>query len=165
MWNTIDYKGIFNVSMVSDDEFYLSFRDNVIGPDTDPDDLTNKSHRVSFLMPHYHMIPSTNKDFFWNMTRAFPTSPLYAYLALGVIGTNISRYSAVRRLRGDASNVERVGVSIKYLHRVVMARVLLLISFRRLALIFTTNDVHVLRSMLQLRKKHVWAQMQFHWSN
>ena len=55
--------------MVSDNEFYASFRDSVIGPDPDPGDLTNKSHGVSFLMHHYDMIPLRNRDFFWNMTR------------------------------------------------------------------------------------------------
>ena len=60
----MNFKGILNLTMVSDDKFYASFRDSVIGPDPDPGDLTNQSHRVSFLMHHYDMIPLRDRDFF-----------------------------------------------------------------------------------------------------
>ena len=67
--------------MVSDEVFYSSFRDTVIGPDPDPDDITGKSHQVSFLMHHYNMTPLKNRDLFCNFTRAFPTSPLCIFSA------------------------------------------------------------------------------------
>ena len=41
--------------------------------------------------------------------RAYPTTPLWTFLGVGMIGTNIARFSAVRRLAGDDTNVERTG--------------------------------------------------------
>ena len=62
--------------MVTDQEFYASFIDFVIGVDTDPEDEGNRSHGIKFLMHQYEMIPTEHRDLFWNICRSYPTSPI-----------------------------------------------------------------------------------------
>lgn len=108
--------------MDSDVAFYSSFCESVLGPDPDVLDLTSKSHRVSFLMHHYNMVPAEDRDLLWNLTRAYPTSPVYAFLALGVIGTNISRCAGVRRLSGDRTRWSELERFIRSLPPAVLGR-------------------------------------------
>ena len=72
-----------------------------------------KSTRVSFLMHQMDMVPKGNEVFYDNLMEAYPTSPVYLLLALGTLGTNIARYSAVRRLEG--TRVIRTGCFYKFL--------------------------------------------------
>ena len=47
--------------------------------------------------------------------RSNPTSPLYLYLAIGSLGTNIARYTGIRRLGGHLHNVLRSGCFYNFL--------------------------------------------------
>lgn len=96
--------------MVSDAEFFTNFRDNVIDVEHEDDDEKKQSPRIKFFMHQYMMIPPKTKDIISNLTRAYPTPPIYAFLGLGVIGTNIARYSAVRRIGDHFTHSERTGV-------------------------------------------------------
>ena len=101
---------------MSDEDFFDKFRNSVIGPeahaeneDQNDDDLDVPSHEVKFLMHQINMIPKQCQALFWNLMRAYPTTPLWTFLGVGMIGTNIARFSAVRRLGADDTNVERTG--------------------------------------------------------
>ena len=61
------------------------------------------------------MIPENIREFFSNMTRGHPTSPIYAFLAIGVIGTNIARHSVVRRIGANRDQAERTGAFYNFL--------------------------------------------------
>ena len=73
------------------------------------DDDDKASRSVRFLMHQLHMIPETHHPLFWNLLRKYPTAPIWMFLGIGMLATNIARYSAVRRLGSDGSNVERTG--------------------------------------------------------
>ena len=96
--------------MLSDDVFYSKFRDMVLGDRVDPgkedmeavldeggngSDADKKSQRIKFLMHQMEMIPTKNRDFYCNMMRNYPTSPLYLFLGIGMLGTNVARYTEV----------------------------------------------------------------------
>ena len=117
--------------MVSDDIFYKKFRNWIIGVDEkseykndvfienknndDDNDINEdrianileeqKSHRVTFLLHQLDIIPEDVRGIYCNVMRAYPTSPLFLMLGLGTIGTNIARYSAVRRKSAHEKNV------------------------------------------------------------
>ena len=118
--------------MMSDEQFFNRFLDRIIGPDLpgdfeEPegennvavgdderkavvnDDDGNASRSVRFLMHQLRMIPKTHHPLFWNLLRKYPTAPIWMFLGIGMLATNIARYSAVRRLGSDGSNVERTG--------------------------------------------------------
>ena len=61
------------------------------------------------MMHQLELLPSTNRDFYCNMMRSYPTSPLYLFLGIGMFGTNVARYTAVRRKSGSVSNTVRTG--------------------------------------------------------
>ena len=94
---------------MSDEKFYSTFRDSVIGSDMIPEDDDTKSHRVNFLIHQLNMVPVGQRGLFWNIMRGYPTSPIYSFLCIGMIGTNIARFSVVRRVKGEDRNVERTG--------------------------------------------------------
>ena len=94
---------------MSDDKFYSTFRDSVIGKEILAEDELHKSHRVKFLTHQLNLIPADQRDLFWNVMRGFPTSPIFSFLAIGIIGTNIARVTVVRRINGEDRSVERTG--------------------------------------------------------
>ena len=74
----------FCEAIMSDEKFYSTFRDSVIGRDNIPEDDDTKSHRVTFLLHQLNMIPSGQRDLFWNIMRGYPTSPIYSFLCIGM---------------------------------------------------------------------------------
>ena len=81
--------------MLSDDIFYSRFRDLIVGAEEDGanEDIKalneeggnvlkagNKSQRIKFMMHQLEMVPSMNRDFYCNMMRSYPTSPLYLFV-------------------------------------------------------------------------------------
>ena len=115
--------------MQSDDFFYSRFCDLIDGAEEDGanEDIKalnedggivlneNKSQRIKFMMHQLEMVPSMNRDFYCNMMRSYPTSPLYLFLGIGMLGTNVARYSAVRRKSGSVSNIVRTGCFYNFL--------------------------------------------------
>ena len=127
--------------MVSDDVFYGKFRDWVIGTDGDAEELKEagvadrkdddgngdgndgneellaevKSQKITFLLHQLEIIPADVREMYRNLMRGFPTSPLFLLLGLGTIGSNIARYSAVRRKSAHEKNVIRTGCFYKLL--------------------------------------------------
>ena len=95
--------------MSSDRAFFSSFREKVIGVGVEDEDDGLNSHRVAFYLEQFKMIPTQHKDFICNITKGYPTPPIYVLLALGSIGTNIARCSVVRRIGGHRNHVERTG--------------------------------------------------------
>ena len=100
---------------MKDETFFSTFRDLVIGVDNIPEDDDNRSHRVNFLVHQLNMVPVENRTLFWNIMRGFPTSPIYSFLGIGIIGTNIARFSVIRRRNGEDRNVERSGAFYNFL--------------------------------------------------
>ena len=74
-----------------------------------------KSSRVAFFLHQMDIIPDDVRDLYNNMLRAFPSSPIFLLLGVGAIGTNIGRYSAVRRKSAHETNVIRTGCFYKFL--------------------------------------------------
>ena len=72
-------------------------------------DVGQAPHRMKYLLHQLDIIPKGCRKFYKNLMRANPTSPLYLFLIIGVLGTNTARYSAVRRPSGHVSNVIRTG--------------------------------------------------------
>ena len=128
------------IKMVSDEVFYGKFRDWIIGVDDSEDvkeavndggdngiadgnndavindnESDQKSGRVAFFLHQMNIIPDDVRVVYNNMLRAYPSSPLFLLLGLGSVGTNIARYSAVRRKSAHESNVIRTGCFYKFL--------------------------------------------------
>ena len=61
------------------------------------------------------IIPDDVREVYNTLLRAYPSSPLFLLLGLGCIGTNVGRYSAVRRRSAHESNVIRTGCFYKFL--------------------------------------------------
>ena len=61
------------------------------------------------------IIPEKCRVFYTNLNRAYPTAPIYLLLAIGTLGTNVARYSAVRRYTGHNTNIVPTGCSYKFL--------------------------------------------------
>ena len=110
--------------MVSDSKFYTSFFNKILdlvdnpgeANEEDPDfemkdaaDVGKVPHRMKYLLHQLDIIPKGCRKFYKNLMRANPTSPLYLFPIIGVLGTNTARYSAVRRPSGHDSNVIRTG--------------------------------------------------------
>ena len=83
--------------------------------DNDEGENELKSERVSFLAHQVDIVPQKVRNFYCNMMRSYPSSPLFLYLTLGSLGTNIARYSAVRRLSAHPRNVIRTGCFYMFL--------------------------------------------------
>ena len=120
--------------MQSDDAFYTAFREWVLGRESmiveekkeelNAEDYKNdvndaaemtKSARVSFLIHQLEMAPEKTRLFYDNLMRAYPTSPIFLLLGIGTLGTNIARYSKVRRLEGHEKSTIRTGCFYKFL--------------------------------------------------
>ena len=53
------------------------------------------------------MVPANLDQLFFNLLSSLATSPIYAFISLGVLGTNISRNTFVRRISGNIIQGER----------------------------------------------------------
>ena len=93
--------------MVEDKRFYDDFRQSIIGPSNPDNDGPSK--RITFMLHQFKTIPQQHHKLFCNMVRSYPTSPIFAFIGLGTIGTNISRYSVVSRIGSHRTQTERVG--------------------------------------------------------
>ena len=76
--------------MTSDVSFYETFIDRVIGVESDDESI--QSNRVKYYLHQYAMMPEEQKNLLKNMTRSFPTAPLFLFLGLGIVGSNIARF-------------------------------------------------------------------------
>ena len=101
--------------MVSDHLFFTNFRNSILGVHNQQDENNNDSYRVKFHVSQFDMIPADHRDLFTNITRTYPSSPIYLFIGLGVIGTNIARYSAVRRIGAHRQQTERTGSLYKFI--------------------------------------------------
>ena len=96
--------------------FFNKFRDDIIQPG---DDMKEESdRRVYFMIQHYAMIPKHLEELMFSLTRAFPCPPIYAFLVIGFIGTNIRRWFWVARPGCHKDHAERTGAFIILLHHV-----------------------------------------------
>lgn len=87
--------------------FFKKFRDDIIQPG---DDITEEpDRRVYFMILHYAMIPKHLEELMFSLTRDFPCPPIYAFLVIGVIGTNIERWSKVAEPGCHKDHAERTG--------------------------------------------------------
>ena len=93
--------------MVTNNLIYNDFRDSIIG--LSHSDIDGPSKRVTFMLHQFKLIPQRFHKLFCNITGAYPTPPVYAFIGIGTIGTNISRYSVVSRIGSHRSQTERVG--------------------------------------------------------
>ena len=84
--------------MISDTVFFSKFRDSVVEREGNDGEEKISSDRLSFFLEQFKMIPEKQKELFSNLCRGLPTPPIYAFLAIGVVGTNIARYTVVRRI-------------------------------------------------------------------
>ena len=89
--------------------FFSSFQESVLeiaGPEEVG--ITTPS-RVRFLLTQFEMVPSRLENLFGNLLYSYPTSPIYAYLGLGATGTNISRFTSIKRIVAHGGQPERCG--------------------------------------------------------
>ena len=73
---------------MEDSSFYKHFRDAVINM---PEDVDEGDRRVEFLIHHYKLFPKEHEGLIFSITRSFPTVPVYVFLDIGMLGTNIAR--------------------------------------------------------------------------
>ena len=95
--------------MVSNETFYTDFRNLVLEIESKEEEDCIVSPRVSFMLHQYNMIPTDLRNLFSNLSRAFPTPPIWVFVGLGSIGTNIARWSVVSRIGAHRAQTERTG--------------------------------------------------------
>ena len=61
------------------------------------------------------MIPTRHIELFTNLNRAFPTAPIFAFIGIGTIGTNIARFSSIRRIGAHQEQTERSGTFYNFI--------------------------------------------------
>ena len=63
------------------------------------------------------MIPNTHyeQEFIFSLCRSHPTPPIYAFLAIGVLGTNATKYCAVARPGCHTDQWERSGAFYNFI--------------------------------------------------
>ena len=89
--------------------FFSSFQESVLeiaGPE-EVGIITPS--RVRFLLTQFDMVPSRLENLFGNLLYSYPTSPIYAFLVLGATGTNISRFTSIKRIEAHGAQPERCG--------------------------------------------------------
>ena len=91
--------------------FYQRFRDKVIDAGEDMKDENER--RICFILHHYEMIPKDHEQFIFNLGRSYPAPPIYLFLALGILGTNIARFCSVSRPGCHKDQSERTGTFYK----------------------------------------------------
>ena len=68
--------------------FYNTFRKVVLF--ANGDGLDENDYRVNFILKYYDMIPRRHHELIFSLCRAHPTPPIYTYLILGILGTNVT---------------------------------------------------------------------------
>ena len=101
--------------MSNDHAFFTSFRNSILEEKANPNVPENSEDRISFQMHQFDMIPLNARKLIENITRSNPTPPIYAFLAIGMIGTNIARHSVIRRLDANRDQAERSGAFYKFI--------------------------------------------------
>ena len=96
--------------MHSENSFYKSFRDAILDL---PDGVDESQRRLEFILHHYGMLPREHEGLIFSLARSFPTVPVYLFLDIGVLGSNIARYSVVKRLGSHANLSSRTGCFYK----------------------------------------------------
>ena len=91
----------------SDARFYNEFRKTVLIDDGVGLDESDK--RVNFILKHYEMIPQKHQELIFSLCRAYPTPPIYVYLILGILGTNVTKFCAIARPGCHTDQWERAG--------------------------------------------------------
>ena len=95
----------------TDHTFYKRFRDKVIQAAEDMKDENER--RICFMLHHYSMIPKAHEQFFFNLARSFPSPPIYLFIIIGMLGTNITRFTSVSRPGCHTDQSERSGTFYK----------------------------------------------------
>ena len=93
--------------------FYKTFLDAVFNNGNN--NLEERDIQVDFHVHCFKMIPKMNEEFIFSLTRSYPSPPIYTWLVLGVLGTNISRYCAVARPGCDTGIWERSGAFYNFI--------------------------------------------------
>ena len=78
------------MSRAREASFFKNFRNSILALDSDT--LEECELRVNFQVSSFDMIPRSQHEIIFNLTRSFPTPPVYEWLVLGIAGTNISRF-------------------------------------------------------------------------
>ena len=61
------------------------------------------------MLTQFKMVPPHLENLFGNLLYSYPTSPIYAFLGLGATGTNISRFTSIKRIGAHDAQPERCG--------------------------------------------------------
>ena len=93
-------------------KFYKAFLRAVV--DSNPNADQENDQRIQFMMHNYKMIPKKHREFIFSLCRSYPTPPIYAFLMLGILGTNISRFCAITRPGCHTEQWERAGAFYMY---------------------------------------------------
>ena len=105
--------------MISDSDFFSKFRDLVVEREGNDVEEKISSDCLSFFLEQFKMILAKHKELFSNLCRGLPTPPIYAFLALEVVGTNIERFSVVRCVGSNRDQVERTGAFYNFIAPIV----------------------------------------------
>jgi len=95
------------------DNFYRDFRDAVINAAPDLEEECDR--RIQYQLEHYKMIPKEHHKLMFRLTRSYPTPPVFAYVVLGTLGTNIARYCTVGRPGCHRDQSERTGAFYNFI--------------------------------------------------
>ena len=89
--------------------FFEQFQNAVLAIDGPVEVNVTVPARVRFLLHQFAMVPLHLEDLFCNLLYSYPTTPIYAFVSLGSIGTNISRFCSIKRIGAHNAHAERCG--------------------------------------------------------
>ena len=92
-------------------EFFKTFRNAIVGARGQNDEECDL--RIKFILHNLDMLPKSHRELIFSLTRSYPTPPIYAFLMIGILGTNITRYSAIARPGCHNDQGERSGAFYK----------------------------------------------------
>ena len=90
-------------------DFFTQFQSSVIQTDEPVQDNADLSTSVQFYLLQFKIVPEHLETLFCNILYSYPTSPIFAFVNLGAIGTNISRFSSIVCIGAHGSPPERCG--------------------------------------------------------
>ena len=90
-------------------DFFSQFKSSVLQTAEPVQDNANFSSSVQFYLSQFKIVPEHLETLFCNIIYSYPTSPIFAFVNLGAIGTNISRFSSINRIGAHGSPPERCG--------------------------------------------------------
>ena len=93
--------------------FYSAFRRSVLIEEGDG--LDESDYRVNFILKYYDMIPRRHHELIFSLCRAHPTPPIYTYLILGILGTNVTKFCAFARPGCHTDQWERAGAFYNFI--------------------------------------------------